>query len=53
MKEAKRQLDKSSGVNKDIKQSQLNKRIKYLEMFCEARELVAAGNGDAMLAICD
>jgi len=46
-------LDKSTGVNKDIKQSQLNKRIRYLEQFCEARELVAAGNGDAMLQICD
>lgn len=46
-------MDKSTGVNKDIKQSQLNKRIRYLEMFCEARELVAAGNGDAMLEICD
>ncbi len=53
MKEAKRQLDKSTAANTDIKQSQLNKRIKYLEMFCQAREAVAAGNGEAMQQICD
>jgi hypothetical protein len=48
MKEAKRQLDKSTAANTDIKQSQLNKRIKYLEMFCQAREANAAGNGEVM-----
>ena len=48
MKEAKRQLDKSNAANTDIKQSQLNKRIKYLEMFCQAREANAAGNGEVM-----
>ena len=31
----------------------MNKRIRYLEMFCEAREAVAQGNGDQMVELCD
>lgn len=42
MKEAKRQLDKSNAVNKDVKQNMLLKRIKYLESYCEAREAMNA-----------
>ena len=31
----------------------MNKRIRYLEMFCEAREAANAGNGEHMVALCD
>ncbi len=53
MKEAKRQLDKSAAVNKDVKQSMLLRRIKYLESYCEAREAMNSGNFDQMARICD
>ena len=53
MKEAKRQLDKSNAANKTSKQQMLEKRITCLEQFCEARELMNAGNGEAAAAICD
>lgn len=53
MKEAKRQLDKSSAANKDMKQNMLLRRIKYLESYCEARESMNGGNFDQMARICD
>jgi len=53
MKEAKRQLDKSTTANKDVKQNMLMKRIKYLESYCEAREAMNGGNFDQMARICD
>lgn len=53
MKEAKRQLDKSSATNKPTKQQLLEKRIEYLRQFCEARDLLTAGNGEAAAGICD
>lgn len=53
MKEAKRQLEKSNAQNKNTKQQQLDKRILYLEQFCQAREMLAAGDGDGMAKICD
>ena len=53
MKEAKRQLDNSAAVNKDVKQNLLLKRIKYLESYCEAREAFNNGNYEQMARICD
>lgn len=31
----------------------LDKRIEYLKRFCEARELLTAGDGDGSAVICD
>ena len=53
MKEAKRQLDKSNTVNKDVKQNMLMKRIKYLESYVEARDALNNGNFERMVQICD
>ena len=53
MKEAKRQLDRSNAANKPTKQQMLEKRISYLEQFCESREMMASGNGEGSAAICD
>lgn len=53
MKEAKRQLDMSNAANKQTKQSMLEKRIDQLSRFCEAREMLTAGNGEGSAAICD
>jgi len=53
MKEAKRQLDKSNTVNKDVKQNMLMKRIKYLESYVEARDALNNGNFEQMVRICD
>ena len=53
MKEAKRQLDKSTASNKDMKQNMLLRRIKYLESYCEARESMNGGNFEQMARICD
>jgi len=51
MIEAKRQLDKSDATNKAQKQNMLLTKIRYLEKFCEARQVLNQGNSDAMCAI--
>lgn len=51
MIEAKRQLDKSDTTNKQQKQNMLLTKIRYLEQFCEARQLLNQNNSDGMAQI--
>lgn len=43
----------SNAANKQTKQQMLEKRIDQLARFCEARELLNAGNGEGSAQICD
>mmetsp|Transcript_6902 Transcript_6902/g.5135 ORF Transcript_6902/g.5135 Transcript_6902/m.5135 type:complete len:182 (+) Transcript_6902:2882-3427(+) len=52
MREAMRQLEKSVGANKDMKQRMLRERIETIEKFVQAREALKHGDTQTMVQIC-
>lgn len=53
MKEALRQLERSTAANKDMKQRMMKDRIAIIERFVGARESLAAGDAHTMVTVCN
>ncbi len=53
MKEAQRQLEKSTTQSKDMKMRMLNERIATIEKFVRAREAFGSGDTNTMVTLCD
>ena len=53
MKEAMRQLEKSTSENKDMKLSLMKKRVGIIEKFVQAREALNANDSQQAMQICD
>lgn len=49
MKEAQRQLEKSTALNKETKQRLMKERIGTIEKFVQAREAFAGGDTNTMV----
>jgi len=53
MKEAMRQLEKSTSENKDIKLNMIKRRISTIEKFVQAREALNNNDSNTAMTICD
>lgn len=53
MKEAMRQLEKSTGPDKDLKLTMMKKRVANIEKFVRAREALNSNDADTAMDICD
>lgn len=53
MKEAMRQLEKSTSDNKDIKLTMMRKRVGIIEKFVQAREALNSNDTGTAMSICD
>ena len=53
MKEAMRQLEKSTGESKDIKLSLMRKRVGIIEKFVQARECLNSNDTQSAMTICE
>lgn len=53
MKEAMRQLEKSTGENKEVKLSRMKRRVQVIERFVEARQAMNNNDANTAMQICD
>ena len=53
MKEAMRQLEKSTTADKEMKLSMMKKRVGIIEQFVHAREALKLNESETAMQICD
>jgi hypothetical protein len=53
MKEAMRQLEKSTSDSKEVKISMMRKRVNIIEKFVHAREALNNNDGETAMQICE
>lgn len=53
MKEAMKQLDKSSGMDKEQQLALMRKRVQIIEQFVQAREALQSNDSEGAMRICD